>query len=351
MTSVERFLEEASQDPKVLAIKMTLYRTATESKIIDHLIEAAQNGKHVAVAVELKARFDESANIRWANHLEEAGIHVSYGIVGLKTHCKLIFVLRRDYDGLRRYAHIGTGNCHAGTARIYSDLGMFTCDPVIGEDLTELFNYLTSGQVPARNYRKILPAPKILKAALISKIEREIARHMERSPGLIQFKMNALEDKDITKALYQASQAGVKVDLLIRDTCRLRPGIPGLSDHVRVLSIVGRFLEHTRIYYFRNGGEEEYFIGSADCMKRNLESRVEVVAPVEKPELRTLLRQVLEVQLNDRRSAWEMQPDGGYRQRRPAHDQDPRGAQEILIDLAEQRLQPIDPKWRKLQPA
>ncbi len=351
VTSVERFLEEASQDPKVLAIKMTLYRTATESKIIDHLIEAAQNGKHVAVAVELKARFDESANIRWANHLEEAGIHVSYGIVGLKTHCKLIFVLRRDYDGLRRYAHIGTGNCHAGTARIYSDLGMFTCDPVIGEDLTELFNYLTSGQVPARNYRKILPAPKILKAALISKIEREIARHMERSPGLIQFKMNALEDKDITKALYQASQAGVKVDLLIRDTCRLRPGIPGLSDHVRVLSIVGRFLEHTRIYYFRNGGEEEYFIGSADCMKRNLESRVEVVAPVEKPELRTLLRQVLEVQLNDRRSAWEMQPDGGYRQRRPAHDQDPRGAQEILIDLAEQRLQPIDPKWRKLQPA
>jgi len=289
------------------------------------------------VAVELKARFDEYANIQWANCLEEAGIHVSYGVLGLKTHSKVIFVVRRDYDGLRRYAHIGTGNYHSGTARLYSDLGLLTCDPVIGEDLTELFNYLTTGYVPKRNYHKLLPAPKVLKPALLAKIEREIKKHSLQSPGLIQFKMNALEDKDITMALYRASQAGVQVDLIVRDTCRLRPGIPGLSESVRVVSIVGRFLEHSRIYYFRNGGQEEYYIGSADCMKRNLESRVEVVAPVELPELREQLRQILEVQLNNQRSAWDMLPDGSYRQRRPGKEDDPRGAQQILIDLAEQR--------------
>ncbi len=338
-TSVERFVEEASRDPKVLAIKMTIYRTAAQSRIIDLLVEAAENGKQVAVVVELKARFDESANIRWANRLEEGGIHVSYGVVGLKTHCKVIYVLRRDHDGLRRYAHIGTGNYHAGTARMYSDLGMFTCDPEIGEDLTELFNFLTSAQAIERRYRKLLPAPRVLKQALIDKIEREIARHREDARGLIQFKMNALEDKDITRALYRASQAGVKIDLIVRDTCRLRPGLAGLSEQVRVVSIVGRFLEHTRIYYFRNGGEEEYFIGSADCMTRNLEGRVEVVTPVEKPELSALLREILEAQLNDRRSAWDMQGDGTYRQRRPVDGEDCRGAQEIPIELAAQRQQ------------
>jgi polyphosphate kinase len=337
VTSVERFLKEASRDPKVLAIKVTLYRTSQDSKVIEYLVDAARNGKQVAVVVELKARFDESANIRWANRLEEAGIHVTYGVVGLKTHCKVIFVVRRDYSGLRRYAHIGTGNYHSGTARLYSDLGMLTCDPVLGEDLTELFNYLTTGYVPRRNYHKLLPAPKILKPALLAKIEREIAGHSQRSPGLIQFKMNALEDADITAALYRASQAGVKVDLIVRDSCRLRPGIPGLSDHVRVISIVGRFLEHTRIFYFRNGGDEEYFIGSPDCMKRNLESRVEVVTPVEAPELRQKLREILDVQLNDQRSAWEMQSDGTYIQRRPGDDQDNRGCQKILIELAEKR--------------
>jgi len=337
VTSVERFLKEASQDPKVLAIKMTLYRTSKDSKIIQYLIDASRNGKQVAVVVELKARFDESANIRWATYLEEAGIHVSYGVLGLKTHSKVVFVVRRDYNGLRRYAHIGTGNYHADTARLYCDLGMLTSDPIIGEDLTELFNYLTTGYVPKRNYRKLLPAPKVLKPALLAKIDREIAAHSEQSPGLIQFKMNALEDRDVTEALYRAAQAGVKVDLIVRDTCRLRPDIPGLSDNIRVVSIVGRFLEHTRIFYFRNGGNEEYFIGSADCMKRNLESRVEVVAPVETPELRQALRQILEVQLNNRRSVWDMQPDGAYVQRRPAEGEDARGAQEILIDLAAQR--------------
>ncbi len=336
-TSVERFLREASQDPKVLAIKMTLYRTARQSKIIEHLIEAAENGKQVAVAVELKARFDEEANVRWANSLEEAGIHVSYGVLGLKTHSKVIFVLRRDYDGLRRYAHLGTGNYHSGTARLYSDLGILTSDPVLGADLTELFNLLTTGYVVKRNYSKLLPAPTALKKGLLERIDREIEHQRAGRGGLIQFKMNALEDRDVTEALYRAAMAGVSVDLIVRDTCRLRPGIPKLSDNARVISIVGRFLEHTRIYYFRNGGDEEYFIGSADCMKRNLESRVETVVPVEDPECRAGLREMLEVQLADRRSAWDMQPDGSYVQRIPGPDDDPRGSQQILIDAAEKR--------------
>ncbi len=336
-TSVERFLREASFDPKVLAIKMTLYRTSEDSKIIEYLTNAAQNGKQVTVVVELKARFDEAANIRWANRMEEAGIHVTYGVLGLKTHSKVILVVRRDYNGLRRYAHIGTGNYHAGTARMYSDLGLLTCDPVIGEDLTELFNYLTTGYVPKRNYRKLLPAPKVLKPALLAKIEREIGHAKAGKPALIQFKMNALEDKEVTAALYQASQAGVNVDLIVRDTCRLRPGIPGISENVRVISIVGRFLEHTRIFHFRNGGADEYFIGSADCMQRNLESRVEVVAPVDTPELQRELQQILDVQLNDQRSAWDMQPDGTYIQRIPGEGDDPRGSQQILIELAEKR--------------
>ncbi|HOB61367.1 MAG TPA: polyphosphate kinase 1 [Candidatus Competibacteraceae bacterium] len=336
-TSVERFLLEASRDPKVLAIKMTLYRTSADSKIIEYLIDAAQDGKQVAVVVELKARFDEAANIRWANRLEEAGIHVTYGVVGLKTHSKVILVVRRDFNGLRRYAHIGTGNYHAGTARLYCDLGMLTCDPAIGSDLTELFNYLTTGYVPKRNYGKLLPAPKVLKPALLARIQREISHAKAGKPALIQFKMNALEDRDVTAALYRASQAGVRVDLIVRDTCRLRPGIPGLSETVRVISIVGRFLEHTRIFYFLNDGAEEYFIGSADCMTRNLESRVEVVAPVESPELQRDLRQILEAQFGDRRNAWDMQSDGSYIQRQPGPDDDPRGSQQILIELAERR--------------
>ncbi len=337
-TSVERFLREASQDPKVRAIKMTLYRTSEESKAVDYLIDAAQNRKQVAVVVELKARFDEAANIRWANRLEEAGVHVTYGVVGLKTHCKAILVVRQDYSGLRRYAHLGTGNYHAGTARLYSDLGLLTSDDVIGGDLTELFNYLTTGFRPRRDFQKILPAPKILKPALVEKIEREIQRHREDSHGLIQLKLNALEDRDVTEALYRASREGVKVDLIVRDTCRLRPGIPGLSDNVRVVSIVGRFLEHTRVFYFRNGGEEEYYIGSADCMKRNLDSRVEILVPVEDPDLRRELRFLLDMQIYDPRSAWVMLPDGSYVQRRPAESEDGKSCQRVFVDWAEQRL-------------
>jgi len=336
-TSVERFVREASRDPKVLAIKMTLYRTSADTPIVGYLIDAAQNGKQVAVVVELKARFDEAANIRWATRLEEVGIHVNYGVVGLKTHSKVVLVVRRDYDGLRRYAHIGTGNYHAGTARLYSDIGMLTCDDDIGHDLTELFNYLTTGYKPSRNYRKILVAPRAMKKPLLERIEREIAGHSSKSPGLIRLKTNALEDADIVETLYRASQAGVKVELVVRDTCRLRPGLKGISDNITVVSIVGRFLEHTRIYYFRNGGGEEYFIGSADLMSRNLESRVEVITPVEDTALRARLKDVLDLQLNDHRNAWVMDSDGGYTQRQPRSAAEETGSQEALIQAAEER--------------
>ncbi|MFY9975727.1 MAG: polyphosphate kinase 1 [Chromatiaceae bacterium] len=334
-TSVERFLRTAADDPKVLAIKMTLYRTSA-GVILDSLIQAARNGKQVAVLVELKARFDEAANIQWARRLEAEGIHVNYGVLGLKTHSKLIFVVRRDYSQLRRYYHIGTGNYHPGTAKLYTDLGMLGCDEEIGQDLTELFNYLT-GYSPPPSYRKILAAPYTLKRGIIEKINREIERHKAHGDGLIQMKMNALEDREITRALYKASHAGVKVDLIVRDTCRYRPGLPGISEDARVISIVGRFLEHARIIYFRNGGEEEYYIGSADMMGRNLDSRVEVHAPVENPELRQELRLILDVQFADKRSAWDMDSEGNYTQRIPA-EENAKGAQETLIGVAEKRL-------------
>jgi polyphosphate kinase len=333
-TSVERFLKEASQDPKVRAIKMTLYRTSRDTKVVDYLISAARNGKQVAVVVELKARFDEAANIRWAARMEEAGIHVTYGVVGLKTHSKIILVVRNDYNGLKRYLHIGTGNYHAGTARLYSDLGILTNDEDLGRDAGELFNYLTTGYTPDRFYRKLLPAPKVLKQSLLARIERERTLHSQEKPGLIQFKMNALEDADVTRALYEASRDGVRVDLIVRDTCRYRPGIAGVSDSGRVISIVGRFLEHTRIYYFQNGGDEEYFIGSADAMKRNLESRVEVVTPIEDPVLRCDLRGILDEQLNDYRNAWEMGSNGNYMQRQPRNAEEEIGSQQRLAEKA-----------------
>ena len=336
-TSVERFLLEASHDPKVRAIKMCLYRTSADTKVIECLIGAAQNGKQVAVVVELKARFDEAANIQWANRLEQAGIHVTYGVIGLKTHCKAILVVRQDYSGLRRYAHVGTGNYHAGTARQYSDLGFFTCDEKIGEDLTELFNYLTTGYKPKRLYHKIVPAPKALKPALLSKIDREIKKHSEKSPGLIQIKMNALEDIDVTLALYRAGQAGVQVDLIVRDTCRLRPGLPGLTENVRVISVVGRFLEHARIFYFQNGGDSEYYIGSADCMNRNLESRVEILVPVESQQHRDDMRFLLDAQLKEDPSAWEMQADGSYLKQPPRKETKP-SSQQRLMQWAQERL-------------
>ena len=335
--SVERFVAEASTDPKVRAIKMTLYRTSGETKILDYLLDAARNGKQVAVVVELQARFDEAANIRWASRLEEAGIHVTYGVMGLKTHCKVILVVRQDFYGLRLYAHVGTGNYHAGTARLYDDIGLLTCDETIGRDLVELFNYLTTGYTPKRRYAKLLSAPKLLKRSMLSRIRREMELQVNEGTGHIQFKVNALEDADIVKALYEASRAGVRVDLIVRDTCRLRPGLPGISENVRVISVVGRFLEHSRVYYFRNGGEEEYYIGSADLMQRNLEQRVEIVVPVEAPALRAELRTVLDLHLADERNAWDMQPDGSYVQRRPGDPETP-GCQQRLIALAEDRV-------------
>ncbi len=339
-SSLERFLKEAAEDPKVRAIKMTLYRTASESSILEHLLAAARNGKQVAVVVELKARFDEEANIRLASRMEEAGIHVTYGVVGLKTHAKITLVVRQDYNGLQRYVHVGTGNYHPVTSRLYADLGLLTADEAIGTDATELFNYLTTGFTPKRIYRKLLVAPKSLKAALLEKIRREIRLHAKAGGGHIRFKMNALEDTEIARTLYEAARAGVVVDLLVRDSCRVRPGLPGLSETMRVVSVVGRFLEHARVYYFRNGGAEEYYIGSADAMKRNLEYRVEVLAPVESPSLRAELKALLDIQWNDRRSAWEMRADGTYVQRRPAgkrSDVEP-GSQETLIRLAEKRF-------------
>ncbi|GFE60491.1 polyphosphate kinase 1 [Geobacter sp. AOG2] len=340
-TSVERFLREAAADPKVRGIKMTLYRTASNSRIIDSLVQAAHNGKQVAVVIELKARFDEEANIRLAERMEEAGIHVTFGVVGLKTYCKVILIVRQDYSGLRRYVHMGTGNYHTDKAREFSDIGILTCDNAIGQDVTELFNYLTTGFSVKRNYTKLIPAPLSLKKVILKNIEREIAFHTENGGGHIRFKMNALEDSDIVEGLYKASMAGVRIDLIVRDTCRLRPGIPGLSEHIRVTSIVGRFMEHSRIYYFRNNGQDEYFIGSADLMKRNLEARVEILIPVEAPELKQELHHIFDIHDNDQRSAWDMQPDGTYIQRVPSKDRKNTGSHQMLIASAEQRSKAV----------
>jgi polyphosphate kinase len=333
--SVERFLREASDDPKVRAIKMTLYRTSKDSEVIKHLVRAARNGKQVAVVLELKARFDEEANIKWATRMERAGIHVTYGVVGLKTHTKITLVVRNDFDGLRRYAHVATGNYHAGTARLYTDLAMFTCDDAIGRDLTELFNYLTTGYKPRRKYHKLLVAPKMLKQALLEKIEREIAMQGGGGRGHIQWKLNALEDVDITRALYRASQRGVTVDLIVRDTCRLRPGIGGVSSTIKVVSVIGRFLEHARIYYFHNGGRPEYYIGSADAMQRNLEKRVEVLLPIDDPRLQGELRHILDTQISDQRGAWDMNHDGSYVKRTSVGA---KHSQQQLIERTERRL-------------
>ncbi len=333
--SVERFLREASDDPKVRAIKMTLYRTSKDSEVIRHLVRAARNGKQVAVVLELKARFDEEANIKWATRMERAGIHVTYGVVGLKTHTKITLVVRQDFDGLRRYAHISTGNYHAGTARLYTDLALFTCDDGIGRDLTELFNYLTTGYKPRRKYTKLLVAPKMLKPALLEKIEREIAIQGSGGRGHIQWKLNALEDIDIVRALYRASQRGVTIDLIVRDTCRLRPGLDGVSSTIKVISVVGRFLEHERIYYFHNNGRPEYYLGSADAMQRNLEKRVEVLVPIEDPRLQAELRHVLDTQLSDQRGAWDMCADGSYVQRT---GMGAKHSQQQMIERMERRL-------------
>lgn len=345
--SVLRMLRECATDPKVLAVKMTLYRADRE--VIARLLDAARAGTHVTVVMELKARFDESRNIAWVQRLEEHGINVTYGVVGLKTYCKLILVVRRDYDGLRRYAHIGSGNYHSGTARVYGDVGLFTRDDDVGRDVSELFNYLTTGFEPDRAYRKLLVAPVGLKEQLLQRIEREIRHHQEGGEGLVRIKVNALEDADIVRALYRASRAGVRVDLVVRDTCRLRPGVPGVSESARVVSVVGRFLEHARVFHFGNGGDEEWFIGSADCMRRNLEHRVEVLVPVEDEPSREELRFLLDAQLADARGGWQMAADGTWTRIGDADSAAP-SSQARLAARARQRLEDDRQRRRRRLP-
>jgi polyphosphate kinase len=314
-TSVEEFIRQASVDPKVLAIKLTLYRTTKDSSIIHSLVRAAERGKQVAALVELKARFDEEANIEWARELEKSGVHVVYGLVGLKTHTKTTLVVREESDGMRRYCHVGTGNYNPKTARLYEDVGLLTCDPDIGADLTQLFNFLT-GYARDNQYRKLFVAPLHLR----NEIRRMIEREAEAAVGpddtrRIVFKMNSIVDPELIDVLYEASQAGVHIDLLVRGICCLRPGVPGLSDNIHVRSIIGRYLEHSRIYYAAHGSDEggpAYYIGSADLMPRNLDRRVEALAPVLAPELRDRLDQIIEVSLADDTLAWILGADGRW---------------------------------------
>lgn len=303
--SVVQFIEGAAEDPAVLAIKQTMYRTSPDSPILEALIEAAGRGKQVAVLVELTARFDEANNIEWARRLENAGVHVAYGLPDLKIHSKICLVVREEPSGVSMYAHIGTGNYNSRTARLYTDLGLFTSDPRICADLVHVFNYLT-GYGELAETEVLLAAPVNLRRELTRRVEREISHARAGRAARVAFKMNALEDLEFTKLLYEASQAGVKVDLIVRGICRLRPGIPGLSENVTVVSVIGRFLEHSRVFYFSNDGDPDYFIGSADIMKRNLDERIEVLAPIRAPEHRTQLAGLLSLMLRDERQGWQL---------------------------------------------
>jgi polyphosphate kinase len=310
-TSVQRFIEQAAADPNVLAIKQTLYRTSGDSPIVDALIDAAEAGKQVVALVEIQARFDEQANIKWARALERAGCHVVYGVVGLKTHCKTALVVRQEGGQIKRYAHIGTGNYNPKTARLYEDLGLFTADDAICADITDLFNVLT-GYSRQTEYRSLLVAPLGIRSGLIERIEREIEHARAGRPAHIQFKTNHLVDEQTIDALYRASRAGVQVQLLVRTFCTIRAGVPGLSENITTRSILGRFLEHSRVYYFGGDGQPEYWIGSADLMHRNLDRRVEVLCEVADPQARAHLREMLDMALSPRTSAWDLQPDGNW---------------------------------------
>jgi polyphosphate kinase len=316
--SVEHFLTSAAIDPNVLAIKMTLYRTSGDTPIVRALTEAAQRGKQVAVLIELQARFDEVNNITWARTLEGYGVHVAYGLPGLKTHTKTVLVVRREADGIRRYSHIGSGNYNSKTARVYTDLGLLTSSPSIGADLTDLFNALT-GFSRQSEYRNLLVAPHNMRQRFTEMIKREADLARAGKKGRIIAKMNSLVDPEIIQHLYDASQAGVEIDLIVRGICCLRPGIAGISDHIRVISIIGRFLEHSRIFYFGNDGDEELYFGSADWMPRNFDRRIEVVAPIEDQRLHERVCTLLESCLADNRQAWDLQPDGTYVQRKPGN--------------------------------
>ncbi len=331
-TSVERFVEQAVADPNVLAIKQTVYRTSDDSPLVPALIDATERGKQAVALVELKARFDERMNIHWAKAMEEAGVHVVYGQPALKTHAKCVLVVRREGDGVRNYVHIGTGNYHSATARLYTDFGLFTTDEQIGADVADMFNYLTGYGRPL-HYRKVLMAPDHLRDGILQQIEQTIAAHSQDAPARIAMKMNSLVDGRCIRALYKASQAGVSVELNVRGICCLRPGVPGVSENIRVVSIVGRLLEHSRVYAFERGGEHTIYIASADLMPRNLDHRVELAVPIESAELRGELLDTLERGFADNQSSWELDGDGAWHRRSPSPGERPRSLQLELAEL------------------
>ncbi|MFO7683616.1 MAG: polyphosphate kinase 1 [Chloroflexota bacterium] len=334
--SVQRLIEEAAVDPDVLAIKLTLYRTSSDSPIVAALKLAAERGKQVAVLVEVTARFDEANNIEWARELERVGVHVAYGLVGLKTHTKATLIVRQEKDGPRTYCHIGTGNYHPKTAKLYTDLGLLTCDPELGRDLVNLFHFLT-GYAPGQQYSKVLVAPSNMRSRLEELIRQEIAQHEQYGNGRIIAKMNAIDDILMIRELYKASQAGVQIDLIIRGHSRLRPGIPGYSENIRIISILGRFLEHDRIFYFHNNGQPLTFIGSADWRGRNLNERVELMTPIEEPELQQRLIGILELALSDNRLAWELDSNGHYTLRRPPENEESINFHKTLMRQAKKK--------------
>jgi polyphosphate kinase len=348
-TSVERFVEQAVADPNVLAIKQTVYRTSDDSPLVPDLIAASERGKQAVALVELTARFDERMNIHWAKALEEAGVHVVYGQPALKTHAKCVLVVRREGDGVRNYVHIGTGNYHSATARLYTDFGLFTTDEQIGADVADMFNNLTGYGRPLR-YRKALIAPAHLREGLIAEIDATIAAHSPESPGRIAMKMNALVDNHCIRALYRASRAGVKVDLNVRGICCLRPGVPGISENIAVVSIVGRLLEHSRVYTFEREGKRTVYIASADLMPRNLDHRVELGAPIESPELRDELMDTLERAFADNQSSWQLDGDGVWHRRTPAPGERPRNMQLELMELHARRAAEARPAEREARP-
>ena len=333
-TSVLRFLESAARDERVLAIKLTIYRTSSESPIIGALLDAARRNKQVAVLVEITARFDEAPNIAWGRLLEEEGVHVSYGVEKLKTHVKLALVVREEADGIRRYVHVGTGNYHTGTAKIYEDLGLLSCDPELSDDVAAVFNELT-GATPYDDYRKLLVAPRFMRERFRELIRREAEHARAGRPSGIRAKMNQLQDPDLVRELYAASRAGVPISLNVRGLCILKPGVPGLSETIRVFSVLGRFLEHGRVYHFANGGDPEVYIGSADWMKRNLDRRVESIAPVSDPALRAEIEAIFDVFEGDNHTAWDLMPDGSHVRRTPAEGEPVRASQQEFIRLAE----------------
>ena len=343
---ITELVATAAEDPAVLAIKQTLYRTSGDSPIIRALTRAAENGKHVTVVVELRARFDEERNIQWAQRLEQAGAHVVYGLVGYKTHCKALLVVRREEDGIRRYMHFGTGNYNDATARLYSDMGLMLCDELYGEDASALFNTITGATVPPA-WNKVEMSPVGIRRRLLYLIDREIQRSTKNRPGRIMAKMNSLQDRGIIEALYRASQAGVRVDLIVRGICCLKAGVPKLSGNIRVCSIVGRFLEHPRIFWFRNGGKHELFISSADWMPRNLDHRVELMIPVEQPDHHKYVKAMLELQLRDNVKARDLRPDGLYA--RVTRGKRRVNSQEAIHDLSRRTLAEAEPPPGKVK--